>query len=469
MSDLFLWLIILIEGFVTISAEILTIRQLLPLVGNSVIVTSLIIGVFLLFLAYGYRRGGQYKGNYAGILKRNFTLSAFWLGLGLSYIFISLFFSLSYTKLGSHILLSLTAYLLLVTAPLVYILGQTVPITMNLMRSTHSVGGIGGKVLHLSTVGSFLGSVFTSLILMQLLGVAWTVFVNYGLLMLLTFLLITERKKELPRILLLVIGLALTYAFNVFIEKKLFVATNAYANYEVVTDQDKEILLINDSPSSSIDRHKKAFPYVEHLKQILFDDLKLKDKEILILGAGGFSLSAENPDSNHFTYVDIDPDLEQIVKKSFLETIPGKVLIQDARVFLDTTPSHFDVIISDAYSHARSIPAQLLTQEYFATVNKTLKNSGLAIFNIIANPFLQDDYSKRVDNTIRSVFSDCMVIPLRFTDKITNILYVCQKNKACKQKRIYSDDLTSSTLDYFQLTHTLGSKHENPGRSEARH
>src|SRR5436190_18774016 len=81
MSRMVLFGIILIEGFVTISAEILTIRQLLPLVGNSVIVTSLIIGVFLLFLAYGYRRGGQYQDRYEEILKSNFTKSAIFLGV----------------------------------------------------------------------------------------------------------------------------------------------------------------------------------------------------------------------------------------------------------------------------------------------------------------------------------------------------------------------------------------------------
>ena len=47
----FILFIIFLEGFVSISVEILAIRQLIPMVGNSVIVTSLIIGIFLLFLA----------------------------------------------------------------------------------------------------------------------------------------------------------------------------------------------------------------------------------------------------------------------------------------------------------------------------------------------------------------------------------------------------------------------------------
>src|SRR3990167_10155016 len=86
-------LIILIEGFTSIAIEILTIRQLLPVAGGSVIVTSLIIGIFLLFLAIGYDRGGRTQGDLYFILRRNFFISGIWVGVGLSYLFITFFFA----------------------------------------------------------------------------------------------------------------------------------------------------------------------------------------------------------------------------------------------------------------------------------------------------------------------------------------------------------------------------------------
>ena len=81
-------LIIFLEGFVSVSIEILTIRQLIPVAGNSVIVTSLIIGVFLLFLALGYQKGGTQQKNLQKILQFNFSFAAIWLGIGLSFDFI---------------------------------------------------------------------------------------------------------------------------------------------------------------------------------------------------------------------------------------------------------------------------------------------------------------------------------------------------------------------------------------------
>ena len=61
----------------------------------------------------------------------------------------------------------------------------------------------------------------------------------------------------------------------------------------------------------------QGFEYIELIKRILFQDLQLSGKNILILGAGGFSFTADGNLNNKFTYVDIDPDLNNIVTKYF--------------------------------------------------------------------------------------------------------------------------------------------------------
>ena len=110
-------LIILIEGFASIAVEILTIRQLLPVAGGSVIVTSLIIGIFLLFLAMGYERGGHFASNLYPRLRRNFAIAAIWVGVGLSYSFIHYFFDTIQKNTGPHVIYALIAYLLIILAP----------------------------------------------------------------------------------------------------------------------------------------------------------------------------------------------------------------------------------------------------------------------------------------------------------------------------------------------------------------
>ncbi len=448
-------MIILLEGFVTISLEILTIRQLIPMVGNSIIVTSLIIGIFLLCLAYGYRAGGLQNKNLIESLQRNFLCSAMGIGIGLSYVFIAYFFSFSHDKLGIPLLVSLLGYLLLVIAPIVYLLGQTVPITMSLLHQQESAGKLGGKVLHLSTLGSFLGAVLTTLLLMNFFGVAWTVLANCGILALL-FLLLYEHQQSVLGLGLLSISVGLSYLLNPGMEKQLFIATTPYANYLVIADTQLEngqkgrLLSINGSASSFIDGQKQGFSYIEYIKNILFYELKLKNKNILVLGAGGFSLSAAGTFTNHFTYVDIDPAIYSLVKRYFLNSIQGNFITADARQFVKLHPHDYDVIVSDAYSNTQSIPAHLLTREHFANIKQALKPQGLAIFNIIANPLLNTAYAKRLDNTIRSVFSSCSVSPLQFTaQRPVNIIYVCQVNAEEADKTIYTDDHNRVSIDYF--------------------
>lgn len=448
MSVLVLYFIILAEGFVTISAEILTIRQLLPVVGNSIVVTSLIIGMFLLCLAYGYRRGGQYRNGYIETLKNNFTFCAFWLGIGLSYTFIGLFFYQFRQYISQEILLALSVYLVLVTAPLVYILGQTIPITMNLVRQDKTPGATGGKILHLSTLGSFLGSVLTTLLLMEYLGVAWTIIINVCLLIALAAILSAKTLQDGLRLVCLLLMLGVMYELNISLEKNLFVATNAYGNYQVVYTNLNKSLVVNDSASSQLTEQNKGYPYIEMIKKIIFTEMKLKGKDILILGAGGFTLSAQTTQDNHFTYVDIDQNIENIVKKNFLPEIAGEFLAADARSFLNANTKKFDVIVSDVYSNKKSIPAHLLTQQYFNQVKENLQSTGVAIFNIVARPTLEDVYSQRVDNTIRSIFNACMVIPSQHTHEVTNILYVCKNNKPLG-RGVYTDDLNPVTLDFF--------------------
>jgi hypothetical protein len=80
--------------------------------------------------------------------------------------------------LFAHLQPTLVAYLVFiggVLCPLAWLLGQTVPILTNLMQAERT-GEASGMALYWSTLGSFLGSLTLSLIVMQWLGVSAAVF-----------------------------------------------------------------------------------------------------------------------------------------------------------------------------------------------------------------------------------------------------------------------------------------------------
>lgn len=446
----FLPLIIVIEGFVSIAIEILTIRQLLPVAGSSVVVTSLVIGIFLLFLALGYRQGGKHQAELTKQLRKNFLIAAIWLGLGLSYGFVIMFFYGIQQITGPHIIYPLVSYLLLVIAPLIYMLGQTVPITMNMMKQNNRAGVIAGYTLGLSTVGSFLGATITTLLLMHFFGVAWTVFVNFALLMLLFLVLSESRNAFVAQLLVVVSAGIIVFGLNIKAGKQMFIADDNYANYQILSAKNEKVLTINGTFSSYINSENKGFRYIEKIKKILFEDMKLHDANILILGAGGFTLSAEKTLNNHFTYVDIDQKLKKIIVPRFVSKINGELIVDDARHFLQMTPKQYHVIIVDAYTNTKAIPAHLLTYEYMRLIQKRLTENGTAILNVVANPLLMDSYSKRIDNTIRAVFRNCMVSPAVYANAASNIIYVCANEKSQADKTIYSDNLNTSATDYFE-------------------
>lgn len=261
-------------------------------------------------------------------------------------------------------------------------------------------------------------------------------------------------KKEFIRLVALILLTITVYTLNVSFERNLFIATTHYGNYAVTPysltpgDQGK-LLSINDSLSSYLNTHKKAFPYAELIKKILFSDLKLSNKEILVLGAGGFSLSAESDGGNHFIYVDIDKQILPLVKKHFLSQIKGEFIAGDARHYLKTLDKkQYDVIVSDTNSNRSTLVPHLVTAEYFRAVNEALRNEGVALFNMIIRPTLNDAYSKRIDSTLRSVFGSCMAIPLHYNDKLTNVVYVCKKSAFTQDKVLYSDNLNPVSLDF---------------------
>jgi spermidine synthase len=82
------------------------------------------------------------------------------------------------------------------------------------------------------------------------------------------------------------------------------------------------------------------------------------DHDILVLGAGGFSLSHREP-LNRYTFVDIDPAIRGIAEREFLrEAAAGEFIATDARRFVaDTGRGSSTHWWSTSTARARRFPA----------------------------------------------------------------------------------------------------------------
>jgi predicted membrane-bound spermidine synthase len=417
-------------------------------VGGSVVVTSMVISVFLAALAMGYRKGGRIENHHREVLSKNLFFAAVLIGLFASYLFIATFFHLL-SSLGTMLVLWL--YLLLFMVPMVYLVAQTIPLLVNFMKA-HSAAGKAGDALLYSTIGNVVGGIFITLIVMYYLGVSWAVVFTSFIFLGISFVISKKKKSFLIRLLVVI---PLILLINIGYGERHFVAQTAYANYEVREDDNHTYFRINRSFSSRLEKGtEKGYPFSEVMKKIINSYGKHHThNEVLVIGAGGFTLNADAELNASVHYVDIDGQIKNVAEKYFLKKpVNGTFSASDARVFLRESNTHYDFIVVDAYSNRKTIPEHLTSREFYLQVSEHLKANGLMISNIIADPFLSDDFSKQMDNTIRSAFKSCFITTNNPFSNTANLLYVCTNSGYVRNNDsevIYTDNNNRATVDFY--------------------
>lgn len=439
--------LLFIEGFVSLSFQMLYIRQLTPFVGKSVEVVSWIIGIFLIALAMGYKKGGTYQEKVVvSILIRNLYIAFLIAGIGLSFLFLELYFSLFTLKSYNLMII----YCILIVFPTTYLLGQTIPLVSNIMKGNH-IAEISGNILFLSTIGSFLGAIITTNILLKYFGVSYTIFINLSLLAFLIFFLEFYIKINNLSFKLFIMSISLLFMFviNIPIEQENFVKTNQYSNYKIINNGNKKILSSNKSYSSIIENESK-YGYIKFLEKRIFEDLKVRNKNILIIGAGGFLFSKDlEYTNNKFTYVDIDPEMKNIAEQYFLNgSINGEFIPLDGRDFINENKDKFDVIFLDAYSSKMSMPEHLISKEFLQSVKEDLNIGGILIVNAIIKNDFNDEFSKKLNKTIKNSFDNCYLHILKPENIVSNVEYICFNYES---ETPYTDELNDSNSDFYHL------------------
>ncbi len=436
-----LFAIVFIEGYCSLGAEIIALRRLIPHVGSSIVVTAPTIGLFLLALAFGYHSGSRVAADYRAVVSRNFLISAVLLGCGLAGSSVNAIFS------GTSAVMAYVIFVGAILCPLAWLLGQTVPILTNLMLAQRS-GEAAGRALYWSTLGSFLGSVSLSLGVMQAFGV-WAA-VLLGALMLVAGSALVRPPRPLAAMLLASVT-ALSVATNLADQQR---ADTAYADYEVETVVrggmiSPRAFRVNNQVASLVDNSEPPLyaRYVQHLRRILLEDLTFRDRDILVLGAGGFTLSHHEP-ANRYTYVDIDPAIRMIAEREFLrEPARGEFIATDARRYLVDTERHYDAVVVDVYSSRTSIPGHLVTREFWRDTRHALKPGGVMLANLILDSRLESSYARNLLATIESAYGRCAVEVLFKAAARSNVIVTCFARETAAAARIYVDERNMADLD----------------------
>ena len=313
-----------------------------------------------------------------------------------------------------------------------------------------------GLMLFLSTLGSFLGSVVSTLVLMTFLGVHITVAFTLALLVLLAGCIGWKHDQRYGlKLAGAALGLFIVAVNSPTVMRAYgIISDNLYSQVRIHANpaEESRMLIINNSPSSKVAaRAENRFAYVKYIDQEVLKKLdSARSHHILVIGAGGFTIGLEDR-ANTYTYVDIDPALKDVSEEHFLRQplASNKTFVaESARAYLRRNMQTYDIVVLDAFTNRINLPPDLITREAFTAARQAAAPGGQVILNVITSPTFEDRFSRSIDATIRSVFPfvSRQVLPGTQVGGVASVLYLTRKFKD-EPHDIYTDNQNRSFLD----------------------
>lgn len=458
----FLFLIIILEGYVVLSSELLAIRQSIPFTGSGTETVSVIIAAVLMPLAFGYQAGGRFKPKPRfGVRKKlifNIIVAMAFLIPALTYVIIDHLYDLSVDLGIKHRLLHISLYSALFIVTPVYLLGQTIPLISNYFGK-EKLSRITGRILFFSTMGSFLGAVFSTLVLMANFGVDITVGLNFIILTGLVILLSKNKFSHLVKFtfVLGLVGVVLNSGWTT--SKAGILESNLYNTISIVERKDQRHLLLNNSYSSMYSDSGRKYTYLEFAEKLGIKNMPPSDepRDVLVVGAGAFTFGFGD-EENNYDYVDIDKNLERVAEEHILLEELGENKTfhpMPARAFLAQTDKKYDMIFLDTYFGHLTLPEHLITLDFFLEIKEHLKDESVLLTNFVASPNFLDPFTRTLDNTVRAAFpyvsrhvAHTHYAPWNENEKIIkNIMYVYRHQADFGEPSVYTDNKNRAFLD----------------------
>jgi spermidine synthase len=358
----------------------------------------------------------------------------------------------------------------------VYLASQTIPPLSELIHGEQKAIII-GKLLFFSTIGSFMGSVVTSLVFFAYIGVDRSIIVNGIILAVLSLVILFGFYRKEARswmyilnigyIVFLVILLVSPVTFlRSAVKYEVYRQSTAYNDIVIAEYGTRKLFSMNSSNSSGIDTTigKSYFSYIQDITRIIDEQ---KPKKILVIGAAGFTLPQDIAGRDYVDEVDvcdIDGALDKIAEGHFLgEKLHPKVNFykQSARYFIREkilAGEQYDMIFIDAYNGKISIPSELLTKEFFDSIKKI--NRGTISMNLIIDPTWQSDFANTLSLSLGEVYVQSKTSTA--TTLFDNFIVITSPEMGFRKitqnnpKDIYTDNLNTLERDKYNLFYTVG-------------
>ena len=462
-------LVAFVEGFSTLAVEVIAIRLAIPVVGSSMTLTGVMLGVVLFALSAGYWRGGELSSRWderrirSAIARNLFIAGAIYAALSFPAEAVLLEKALD-AGLSLALGIGVTAIALFVLP--VYLASQTVPLLAELTNTEGKAGKASGKILFFSTLGSVAGGIITPIFLFPHLGVRVSTYVVCALLAAASGLIALGRIGLRAGIsaAALVSAVILARWFSPQ-EPARFSFDSPHQSIRVVdrksTDGRVErVMFLNGGLASGIytDNGETSFTYVRAVDQAL---AATRAESVLAIGAAGFTFPRDAsalPFVKRVDAVDVDASELRIAERYFLiRPLPSGVRFyplsaRDALRQFRKEKRRYGFTLLDAYS-GKGIPDELLTAEFLSEVQAVSERTAA---NFIFDREADSDFAHNLLASFRKVYGVAWIKDVNPGDSdLTNYLVTnwdVGGSAAWKGTgEIYTDDRNSADRDHVKM------------------
>ena len=393
--------LVFISGMASLGVEFGASRLLAPYFGTSLYVWGVLIGLILVYLSAGYVIGGRLADRYPreDVLYQITAWAGLWIGIIplVSYP-ILLASQQGFKELSVGLVAgTLFAVVILFAAPVI-LLGCVSPFAIRLLlRDVETGGNTAGRVYALSTAGSILGTFLPVFWFIPTYGTRPTL-EGFALVLVAVSALGLWRWPRRRFYAAFAAAVIIAWLFLPSgikppqVGQLVYEKESPYGYIQVVRDGTRTELILNEGEAihSIYDTSSllTGGPWDYMLIAGAFrpaQPAEVTPKDVAILGLAGGTAARQYTAAYgrqvQITGVEIDPDIVDVAHRYFHLDEPNvRAVVADARYWVDTTSSKYDVMVMDAYRQPY-IPFHLTTREFFGEVRDHLRPGGVAVVN----------------------------------------------------------------------------------------
>lgn len=389
------YIFVFLEGAAVMAAELLGSKLIGPFYGNSLYIWSSVLGLTLLALTLGYYLGGYFSkyifSNHKNIVYILYLFGGIWL-CAMPWLSVKVMTQMLNANIIWSAIISLCFYLL----PVLVLFAMTTPLFIQMLNNTsYESGRVAGSVYALSTLGGIIATFGFGFYLMPKYGITWPAFYLGVLLVFISLSILIFQNQY--KYILAVIPIYFIFTFN---SKRIALGGDTELIYE--SEGIFGQIRVIDAPVQTYLRgnHIGRTLYVNNVGQstAFRDRLKYdswdwsyffptiasvipRGSDALLLGLGGGTILHQYERLGMNTeVVEIDERIKQTAINYFDVSPNSKILIDDARHFINTTTKTYDLITFDMFLN-ETPPAQVLSLETFIKMKKILRPNGLWMIN----------------------------------------------------------------------------------------